>query len=325
MSGPISRTIPSMRADRLALVVLGGALAFACGSESSDIGQTHATGGAAGSVTAESGVGGNAGDPGDASAAGDVMEATTADATNADASDATNADASDATDATNADASDATIVPCQDLCVDPNAHFSTAAGCKCDPIYIDTDPGTCSATCVPKPIKSVRVETFIDHSAVGDLVIKLVAPGGIVVTVLNRPGFAESADDGEDGLGSVAGTSSKNLTFGDSAGAIDAELLGVGMPAGSQVCTALYCEYKASSGAAGGPTLSTFAGGSAMGTWAVCVGDSNPGATGVLQAFTVNFTFQGSATLKIDNVNLPIPDDDYDGTLASMVCGSVDF
>jgi subtilisin-like proprotein convertase family protein len=213
-------------------------------------------------------------------------------------------------------------------CVGPNTVFTSefSSSCSCEPSYVDTDPRTCSATCVALPLDAVHVSVSVEHPAVGDLTIKLLGPDASQITLLNRPGFAETSDDGADGAGALAASSTSQLVrFWQSAN-VDAEQMGAGAPAGSPACPNSACTWKPAAGAAGGSTLDAFVGQLGQGDWTVCIGDSNPGQTGTLGSVNVELLFPnepphpGSKTLGI-----PIPDDAYDGTVATMACGIVSF
>lgn len=215
-------------------------------------------------------------------------------------------------------------------CTGPHTIFEQrfTAECRCEPSWVDTDPAACTATCVAEPLDAVYVSVALDHSAVGDLTIKLQGPDGTVVTLLNRPGFAEPADDGADGPGASAKTTTaRPIRFRQSA-SDDAEQIGVGLAPGTEVCPSDdLCTVKPAAGAAGGPTLDAFAGMLGQGDWTVCVGDSNPGETANALYVTVELVFPNAVLphANTESVVAPVPDDAYDGTFETMACGVVSF
>lgn len=220
---------------------------------------------------------------------------------------------------------------CQPQCVGPHTSYDNRYGCECETVFNDTDPDLCKATCVFRPIDRVEINVFIGHPTVGDLTVKLVAPDGTIVTLLNRPGFAESADDGADGLGAVAAIQKDMMVWFDATGD-DAEALGAGQAAGELVCGGGdECHLTPAAGAAGGPTLETFVGKSAAGPWKICAGDSNPGGAGVLYSIglfiAMNEPYGSTHTLapagRYPN-GVTIPDGTYDGTIESMGCDEIE-
>jgi cysteine-rich repeat protein len=138
-------------------------------------------------------------------------------------------------------------------------------------------------------ISSVTVQVGITHTWIGDLVIKLISPANTVVTLLNRPGFAETADDGvETTVGGHANLSSAApITFSESAG-LSAEAMGTGFTSAEVVCVKdAVCSFLPNAGAATAGTLAAFNGQSSPGTWKLCVGDVNGLDTGSIDAVTL--------------------------------------
>jgi cysteine-rich repeat protein len=130
-------------------------------------------------------------------------------------------------------------------------------------------------------VTSVRVELGMTHTWVGDLVIKLVAPDGTIVTLMSRPGFFEAADDGTSGPGNNADlVNAAPVMFFQGAGTV-AESMGGG--GSSVVCQGDgICNYIPSKGAASGGDLNAFNGKTIAGTWRLCVGDSEVGDVGTI-------------------------------------------
>lgn len=138
-------------------------------------------------------------------------------------------------------------------------------------------------------ISSVTVQVGATHSWIGDLVIKLISPANTVVTLLNRPGFAETADDGvEATVGGPANLSSAApITFSESAG-LSAEAMGTGFTSVEVVCVKdAVCSFLPNAGAATAGTLAAFTGQGSPGTWKLCVGDVNTLDTGSIDAVTL--------------------------------------
>jgi subtilisin-like proprotein convertase family protein len=154
----------------------------------------------------------------------------------------------------------------------------------------DGSPG--SMTCVDLDVMddgvnvvvNVTLEIGIDHIAAGDLTMKVISPAGTIITVLSRPGINELADNGIDGIGDTSNLSIDwPITFFN-IGATDAEDMGSTINANdSIVCMDDgLCEYAPNPGAAGGGDLSMLDAQSSVGTWQVCVADSEPLDGGVI-------------------------------------------
>ncbi len=133
-------------------------------------------------------------------------------------------------------------------------------------------------------VTGVKLTTGIAHTAIGDLVIKVEAPGGEVLTVLSRPGLAEVADDGLGCCGSNSDfVPSSPISFYDAA-LIDAETMG---PAAIVCQTDMECDFFPNPGKGPGTKFSQFTGDTAVGTWRVCVADAAGAFTGTLQDITL--------------------------------------
>jgi len=138
-------------------------------------------------------------------------------------------------------------------------------------------------------IASASVILGVDHTWVGDLVIKAIAPDNTTVTLASRPGLTEAADDGATagGFGTGADLSkSFPITFVTGAAA-SAESMGVGI---GVVCqTDNVCQFAPNSGAATAGTLAAFNGKPSTGTWKLCIGDSTAGDPGKIDRVTLTF------------------------------------
>jgi len=145
-------------------------------------------------------------------------------------------------------------------------------------------------------VDDVDVSFGIDHSFVGDLVLKVIDPTGQrLATVMSRPGLNETVDDGSGCCGNSADiTSSGVVTFDDQVAGPTAESMG---NPGSTVCTSDgLCSYVSNSGAAAAG-LSVFNGLAlnATGNWVFCVGDAAGGDTGELCSADLSINQSGGS------------------------------
>ena len=142
-------------------------------------------------------------------------------------------------------------------------------------------------------ITDIDVTIGMSHTWVGDLVIKLVSPGGVVLTLLSRPGFAEAADDGVGCCGD-----SSDLAFAfqityDDASPNDAELMGGSIAGGDVVgdpANGSPDNYFPNPGTGPGVALVDFNGLNAVGSWALYIGDGAGGDTGILDRWSLTIT-----------------------------------
>jgi subtilisin-like proprotein convertase family protein len=141
----------------------------------------------------------------------------------------------------------------------------------------------------PQTITSLNLVLGMNHTWVGDLVIKLVSPAGTTVTLMSRPGLAETADDGTGAPGNNADlVNASPITFIQGA-TTSAESMG---SSGLVVCQGDgICQYAPNNGAAPAGNLTTFNGQTAAGTWKLCVGDAAPSDTGSIDQVKLNFGF----------------------------------
>lgn len=145
-------------------------------------------------------------------------------------------------------------------------------------------------------VASLSVDLAMEHTWVGDLVVKVVAPNNTISTVMSRPGLLEPADDGTDCCGNRADlVATSPVTFIDG-GATSAEDMAL---ANTELLVCQddgFCIYSPSPGTGVGTDLSDFAGLDSTGTWQVCVGDSGAQDTGNLCPTTViNFNIAVAA------------------------------
>jgi subtilisin-like proprotein convertase family protein len=153
-------------------------------------------------------------------------------------------------------------------------------------------------------LTDLNLDLAVDHSWAGDLAVKIVAPDTTILTVMNRPGFAEAADDGTGGFGDSSDlTSTAILNFINGA-AVSAEDMGAGIDGTQFICQDDgICTYAPNAGLGEGTDFSDFVGTESTGTWQVCVGDAGGGDNGFLcPATALNFT-AGSATTVVSPAN----------------------
>jgi len=145
-------------------------------------------------------------------------------------------------------------------------------------------------------IDDLNVTIDMEHTWVGDLAVKVVAPDMTTATLMSRPGDIEPADDGtappfgnSDNL--VMGAPG-SITYDDQGGGPASEDMG-GVGSTNNVCIDdALCNYVSSVGAATGTGLADFNGLTvAAGNWQVCVGDSAAADTGNLCGATLDITF----------------------------------
>ena len=156
-------------------------------------------------------------------------------------------------------------------------------------------------------VTDISVDIQITHTWVGDLTLKLVSPDGDTLTLVSRPGEAETVDDGTECCGTNADWASEVATFSDF-GATDAEDLGLA-PFGST-------DYFPNPGITAYPTQ-TFAslfGGTMNGTWSLFAGDAVGGDAGTLDAWSITITTASPSidfykTVALENGNGDCADD----------------
>jgi subtilisin-like proprotein convertase family protein len=153
---------------------------------------------------------------------------------------------------------------------------------------------------------NIEVDVNINHTWVGDLILKLQAPNGDLLTLVSRPGSAETVDDGTTGtIGTSTDWLGSTVTFTD-LGTNDAELLN----------TPFTGTYYPNPGATASATQ-TFAslfGGSMNGTWTLFLGDRAADDIGTLNSWairitTVNPLINVYKTVAVENGNGDCSDD----------------
>ncbi len=131
-------------------------------------------------------------------------------------------------------------------------------------------------------IDNVVVTVGMNHTWVGDLVIKLESPAGSVLTLLSRPGLVETADDGTGCCGDSSNLANDQwITYDDTAGT-PAESLGAAQPGSNDIIpNGSYSPNMA---------LAGLDGQNAVGTWKLYIGDSAGGDTGSIDYWAIRIS-----------------------------------
>jgi cysteine-rich repeat protein len=139
-------------------------------------------------------------------------------------------------------------------------------------------------------IESVRVRIAMSHTWVGDLVLKLVSPEGTTLTLLSRPGAAETVDSyAEDPTGDNADiVATTPIEFYDGA-PNDAEAMGTTLPNGNQIVCVddALCAYFPNPGVGPGTSFADFTGESPVGDWRLCAADGDNNDNGSIDTITL--------------------------------------
>lgn len=138
-------------------------------------------------------------------------------------------------------------------------------------------------------VESVELTAGINHTWLADVVIKLVHPGGKILTLANRPTYAEATDDGVGCCGKGPNLSAMFPLLFKNGGMYDAETMGNTLTSAQTVCKdenpkLNACEFKPNPGKGPGKDFSDFLGENAGGTWKLCVGDSNKADVGTVDS-----------------------------------------
>lgn len=140
-------------------------------------------------------------------------------------------------------------------------------------------------------ITDMDVDIDLEHTWAGDLVIKVVAPDTSVLTLMSRPGFAETADDGTGCCGDSSDFQAGNTINFVNGGATSAEDAGSTISGTEFICaTDGLCEYAPAPDQGPGTDFNDFIGMDSTGDWMVCIGDSALGDTGNFISSAINFT-----------------------------------
>jgi cysteine-rich repeat protein len=162
----------------------------------------------------------------------------------------------------------AQVGPGAALGVTDNGYNGTQASMRCVPLVVDANAGELVGT--------VEVTLGMTQTYVGDLVIKLYHPSGSVVTLMSRPGYAETVDDGTGGSGDNANVlAAFPITFADGA-PVSAENMGtLNTDTNLTICRDdAQCRFAPAAGITGTGTLASLTGTETAGTWQLCVGDA---------------------------------------------------
>ncbi|MBA3549159.1 MAG: hypothetical protein H0T76_22025 [Nannocystis sp.] len=137
----------------------------------------------------------------------------------------------------------------------------------------------------------VTLGVGLDHNWVGDLTLRVMNPMGKLLTVFNRPGGPVLPDDGTSCCGDSSNLAKSHpLTFKTS-GAFDPAIMGKSLGTAQVICKDdAQCEYKPNHGLGPGLDFNDFLGDGVEGSWMVCLGDSELGDPGVLDAVNLSFT-----------------------------------
>lgn len=162
-------------------------------------------------------------------------------------------------------------------------------------------------------VVDITVDVSINHTWPGDLVLKLESPDGDILTLMSRPGLAETADDGTGCCGESFDWTGEVLTFADW-GEGDAELLlsGDGLASDSV--------RFPNPGITAYPTqdFASLMGGTMNGTWTLYVGDGVGGDEGTFNSWSITITTASPSFTLEKTVGLE-PDPTGNGCLALPV------
>jgi subtilisin-like proprotein convertase family protein len=138
-------------------------------------------------------------------------------------------------------------------------------------------------------VTGVDVDLAVDHTWIGDLTVKVASPMGTIVTLMSRPGFDDTADDGTGCCGDSSNmVNTSPINYAD-ANTFDAEQMGATIDGASFVCQDDgECDFFPNPGSGPGINLADFNGEAAAGDWQVCVGDSVGADPGTLFVGTAN-------------------------------------
>lgn len=175
---------------------------------------------------------------------------------------------------------------------DGNNGTGTDAGMAC----VDSDFSVINPAV---EITDAEILVGITHTWVGDVVVKIEAPDGRVLTVFNRPGVDNSACDDTScaGFGDSSNMDGTSLEFWDNGGAgNDPELMGSTIDGDMNICTDdAECQFSTNPDNTGDVVdFNAFLGtrtDDGDGIWHICVGDAAAGDPGTWD--TVNLRFIG--------------------------------
>ena len=173
------------------------------------------------------------------------------------------------------------------LDIPDDAYDGTLDSMACVEVEVNLPDGICA----PVVTGGVEVDLGIDHTWVGDLVVKLEDPDGVVTTLMSRVGFDEGADDGGGCCGDSSNLGGDAVITFLEGGQTDPEDMGNSIGSNELVCADDdLCEYDPNPGVVMDNPFEDHIGGTANGTWRLCAGDSVGGDTGAIQSVGVRLT-----------------------------------
>lgn len=208
-----------------------------------------------------------------------------------------------------------TVTPAAPLAIMDNAYDGTIASMTCVDVVVAA--GTRGFV----NNEAFGVQLAMDHSFVGDLVVKLVAPSGHVSTLMHRPGLVSPADNGDLSGGNNANwTSTHPITLARGIGGFMSEALGNNLTTAQAPCRdSADCRFIGV--APVGPDEIERE--PVAGTWRVCVGDAGPGDMGTITSVRLDLATTVQPEPLVDGGEVlftDIADGAFDGTIASMTC-----
>jgi truncated hemoglobin YjbI len=131
----------------------------------------------------------------------------------------------------------------------------------------------------------------VDHTWLGDLTLKVQSPAAKILTVFNRPGGPVLPDNGSSCCGDNSNLAkSSPLTFKNT-GSFDPLVMGKTISPNLVVCKDdSQCDFKPNHGLGPGLDFGDFLGDVVEGSWMVCLGDSEVGDPGTVDALGLEFT-----------------------------------
>jgi uncharacterized repeat protein (TIGR01451 family) len=183
------------------------------------------------------------------------------------------------------------------LTVTDDLYDGSLGSMVCDVIDASAIPGG-------DTVDGVQVGLGLNHTWVGDVVVKLQSPDSSILGLVSRPGYAEPADDGTGCCGDSSNLlSTSPISFLDT-GTYDAELMGVGI----NICLDDgECDFFPNPGAVAGlSSFAGFTGESASGNWSLCIGDSASGDEGFFQDWSLTIDYSAGGPTALPAAHFPV-------------------
>jgi len=166
-----------------------------------------------------------------------------------------------------------------------NAYNGTLETMLCNDIVVPEDVDGIEL------VSAVELKIGLDHPWIGDVNVKVQSPGGVILTVFNRPGNDNMPDNGTLCCNDSSDFNKEFPIVLKDGGPFDSAKMGTTIGADKIVCKDdKQCEFMPNPGAGPGLDFSDFLGETAAGTWKVCVGDSNADDFGTLDHVGLTFT-----------------------------------